>query len=46
MGEDLDLNYNVGFIALANNRWAIDVHGGSIGDASPFFGGGVSFAVK
>jgi hypothetical protein len=44
-----DLNYNVGFIALANNRWAIDVHGGSIlidGDASPFFGGGVSFAVK
>ena len=47
MGEDL--NYNVGFIALANNNWAVDLHGGSItmGDeTSPFFGGGVSFAVR
>jgi hypothetical protein len=47
MGEDL--NYNVGFIALANNNWAVDLHGGSMtmGDeTSPFFGGGVSFAVR
>lgn len=47
IGEDL--NYNVGFIALANNNWAVDLHGGSMtmGDeTSPFFGGGVSFAVR
>ena len=47
MGEDL--NYNVGFIALANNNWAVDLHGGSMtmGDeTTPFFGGGVSFAVR
>lgn len=46
-GEDVD--YNFGFIALANNRWAVDIRGGSVamGDESAsFFGGGISFAVK
>ena len=47
IGEDV--NYNFGFIALANNNWALDIHGGSMAmgdETSPFFGGGVSFAVR
>lgn len=47
IGEDM--NYNVGFIALANNNWAIDLHGGSMAmgdETTPFFGGGASFAVR
>ncbi len=47
IGEDV--NYNFGFIALANNNWALDIHGGSMAmgdETTPFFGGGVSFAVR